>query len=173
MKFVKIDNFIYEIQEMRETWYLKVYDYPSQYLQNHYDGDRKSHRVYASDEADANRLKDSYYNDNYKDMKIEVAYVNVNLLNIVTNETTKKEFLTPSKKDGGELMHLVDAKQQYNSFLKEHMNFTDNDLNLIFRYKEMLQKDRHNREIVEQMQINARLFQKETRMASGMPLDLC
>lgn len=154
-KFIKTKEGIFEVISIDEFWCAKIYDYGDEYMQNWPDG--RYHKVFADSEERANYLVDDAYKE-YSDKKIGIERIRIELKNIISNELSDKNFKSLEEKD---------------TFLETHMDFSDKDRDIIFRYKELFQKEmQHNESIISERK-NARGIQSSINSAAGLPMDWC
>ena len=154
-KFIKTKEGVFEIISIEETWCAKIYDYGDEYMETWSDG--RYHKVLAGSEVEANYLVDDAYKK-YSDKEVGIEQIDIKLKNIITNELSYNHFKSLEEKD---------------AFLETNMDFSDKDWDIIFRYKELLQKEMQHNESITSGRKNARAIQHSINTAAGLPMDLC
>ena len=111
----------------------------------------------AEDEEQALYLINDAYKK-YSDKEICLRYVDIELKSIITDKISYK--------------HLK-SREEKNDFLKDNINFSDSDRDIIFRYKEVLQKERQHSESLRVEEESTRIIQHSLRTVAGLPMDWC
>ena len=156
MEFIKIEEKLFEILSIGETWFARIFDYPKEHMYKGHDG-KLSHDILAEDEEQALYLINDAYKK-YSDKEICLRYVDIELKNIITDKISYKHLKSREEKD---------------DFLKANINFSDEDRDIIFRYKELLQKERQHNEALRTEEESARSIQHSIRSEAGFPMDWC
>ena len=156
MEFIKTKEGIFEIISIVENWFARIYDYPKEYMHKGHDG-KLSHDILAENEEQARELIDDSYKE-YSDKEICLRSIDIELKSIITNNISHKHLKSREEKD---------------DFLKANIDFSDSDRDVIFRYKELLQKEQQHNESLRTKRESARDIQYSINSAAGLPMDFC